>query len=207
MDQAHAAQGPAVGIAVGAGVEVDPQMATSRGETGFQPDPNGSQFNRIPRAEAFNGAKAVGARWQWSPGAGAVSVRGLAMGPAGDRVEVKVGRARGLELELPDRITREGQASLRTAQNQAGGHRRLCCELLGTSGGRRGDKERDTADAAVGRTSRSRNACGTLRTFFLSETKIGSIQAWIPIGDRISGELSHPAFAVVEKPQGAKGGF
>ena len=106
-------------------------MATPRGETGFQTDPNGSQFNRIPGAEAFNGAEAVGARWQWSPGAGAVSVCALAMGSASDRVEVKVGCAGGLELELPDRITRESQASLRTAQNQAGGHRRLCCQLLG----------------------------------------------------------------------------
>ena len=89
MDQAHAAQCAAVGIAVGTGIEVNPEVTATCRETRLKPDPDRSQFGWVLGAESFNGTNAVGARWKRSSCSGTVSISVLPVGSSGDGLEVE----------------------------------------------------------------------------------------------------------------------
>ena len=104
-NQAHAAQCAVLGIEVGTGIEVNPEMSATCWKTRLKADPDWAEFGWIMGAEGFNGTDAVRARWQRSAGAGTVPISVLPVGSAGDCLEVKAIRSWGLQLDIPDRIS------------------------------------------------------------------------------------------------------
>ena len=87
-------------------------MSTNCWETRLKSDPDRAEFGWIM------GADAVSARWQRSAGARTVPISVLPVGSSGDCLEVNAIRSWGLQLEIPNRISCEGESAVGTAQHQ-----------------------------------------------------------------------------------------
>ena len=77
-----------------------------------------TQFGRILGAEGFNGADAVDTRWQRSLCSGTLSISVLPVCSSCNCLEFEAVRSRGLQLEIPDRISCEVESAVGTAQHQ-----------------------------------------------------------------------------------------
>ena len=88
-DEADAAEGATVGIAIGAGIEVDAEMSSSGRKQRLESDPDGTEFRRVSGPERFDGTKAVAPCGQGRAGAGAMTISVLSMGPSADGIEVQ----------------------------------------------------------------------------------------------------------------------
>ena len=80
------------------------QIASTRGELRFNPDPDRPELARISGPQGLHRSKAVATDGKRRRGAGTMAIGVLTVGPTTDGIEVLQRLARGFKTQTPDGI-------------------------------------------------------------------------------------------------------